>query len=180
MTEIRLTILETPRLLLRQLTMEDLGALFALYADPEVQTYFPEGTLTYEETEEELRWIIDVYYAQYGFGLWATVEKETGAFIGRCGLLPWTIEGRSEVEVAYMLAKAWWGQGLATEAAQAILTYGFEKLPVTRLICLIDASNQASVSVATKIGMTYERDVEDRFGWASLYAITRSGSFNNG
>jgi hypothetical protein len=91
--------------------MEDLDALAVIYRDPEVRRYFPEGTLTYEETKEELEWIIDVYYGQYGFGLWATLLQETNEFIGRCGLLPWTIEGRSEVEVAYLLAKPYWGAG---------------------------------------------------------------------
>lgn len=167
------TIVETQRLLLRRLTLSDLDALFTLYCDPEVRRYFPEGTLSYEETKEELEWIIDVYYGQHGFGLWATIHKETGEFIGRCGLLPWIIEGQSEVEVAYLLARAYWGQGLGTEAAQAILEYGFDQLPVERLICLIDPENQASVRVATKIGMTYEKEIEDKFGWASLYAISR-------
>lgn len=173
MTEFETTILETPRLLLRRLTMSDLDALFALYRGPEVRRYFPEGTLNREQTEGELKWIIDVYYGQHGFGLWATIHKETGEFIGRCGLLPWTIEGSSEVEVAYLLAKDYWGQGLGTEAARAILEYGFEQLPVERLICLIDPENQASVKVTTKIGMTYERDVEDQYGWAALYARAR-------
>lgn len=176
MAEPRMNILETPRLLLRKLTLNDLDALFALYRDPEVRRYFPEGTLTYKETKEELEWIIDVYYGQYGFGLWATINKETGRFIGRCGLLPWTIEGNSEVEVAYLLAKEYWGRGLGTEAAQAILEYGFEQLPNDHLICLIDSENQASVSIAKKIGMTFQKEVEDKFGWASLYATSRPGT----
>jgi len=173
MTETQTTILETQRLLLRRLTISDLDDLFALYRDPEVRAYFPEGTLTYEETKKELEWIIDVYYGKYGFGLWATIYKETGAFIGRCGLLPWTIEENPEVEVAYLLARAYWGQGLGTEAAQAILEYGFRQLSVPRLICLIDPENEASVKVATKIGMSYEREIEDKYGWASLYATSR-------
>jgi [ribosomal protein S5]-alanine N-acetyltransferase len=173
MDESPTAILETPRLLLRQLTLNDQDSLYTLYQDPEVRRYFPEGILSYEQTGKELSWIIDVYYRQYGFGLWATIEKETGAFIGRCGLLPWTIEGQAEVEVAYMLARDRWGQGMATEAARAILEYGFVRLPVRRLICLIDRENQASIRVATKIGMTYQREVEDEYGWASLYATSR-------
>jgi len=161
MTDPQTKVLETERLILRRLTPDDLDALFALYRDPEVRKYFPEGTLTYQETKEELEWIINVYYGQYGFGLWATIHKETGEFIGRCGLLPWTIEQRPEVEVAYLLAKAYWGQGLGTEAAQAIVQYGFEQLHLSRLICLIDPANHASRRVAEKIGMTLEREVEE-------------------
>lgn len=170
MTDFQTTVLETKRLILRRLTMDDLDALFALYRDPEVRKYFPEGTLTYEETKEELEWIINVYYGQYGFGLWATIHKETGQFIGRCGLLPWTIEQRPEVEVAYLLAKAYWGQGLGTEVAQAILDYGFEQLHLSRLICMVDPENQASSKVARKIGMTLEKEAEDEKGPYLLYS----------
>src|SRR5215216_5160619 len=94
-------VIEPERLALRPLTMDDLDALAAVYRDKDVRKYFPEGALTYEQTKEELEWIINVYYGQHGFGLWATTYKETNEFIGRCGLLPWTIDGRSEVEVAY-------------------------------------------------------------------------------
>ena len=153
-------IIETERLELRPLAMDDLDALALIYADPEVRKYFPEGTLTREETREELAWIIDVYYAEHGFGLWATTFKQTNDFIGRCGLLPWTIEGRSEVEVAYLLARDHWGRGLGTEAARAILAYGFDELRLPRLISLIDPANRASVNVARKIGMRLEREAE--------------------
>ncbi len=173
MTDTQTKILETERLILRRLTLDDLDALATLYRDPEVRKYFPEGTLTYEETKEELEWIIDVYYVQYGFGLWATIHRETGEFIGRCGLIPWTIEQHQEVVVAYMLAKEYWGQGLATEAAHAIAQYGFEHLPVLRLICLIDHDHQASIKVATKIGMTFEKEIEDDKGPALLYSRSR-------
>jgi len=159
MTDLQTNILETERLSLRRLTLADLDALFALYRDPEIRRYFPEGTQTYEETKEELEWIIEVYYGRYGYGLWATIYKETGEFIGRCGLLPWTIEERQEVEVAYLLDKRYWGQGLATEAAQAIRDYAFAHLPISRLICLVDPENEASRHVAQKIGMTLEKEM---------------------
>jgi len=84
-------VLETSRLVLRKLEADDLDALARIYADPEVRRFFPEGTLDREETREELEWIVDVYYRRYGYGLWATVLKETGQVIGRCGLLPWAV-----------------------------------------------------------------------------------------
>jgi ribosomal-protein-alanine N-acetyltransferase len=85
-------------------------------------------------------------------------------------LLPWTIEQRPEVEVAYLLAKEYWGQGLGTEAAQAILEYGFGQLRLPRLICLIDRDNLASIKVATKIGMTFEKEGKDEKGPFLLYS----------
>jgi RimJ/RimL family protein N-acetyltransferase len=171
--DLQTNILETERLTLRRLTMNDLDALAVIYGDPEVRRYFPEGTLEYEETREELEWIINVYYGQYGFGLWATIHKETDEFIGRCGLLPWTIEGRSEVEVAYLLARAYWGQGFGTEAAQAILDYGFEQLHLSRLICLIDPANEPSIRVAEKIGMILEREGDIEGEPTLLYSASK-------
>ena len=120
-------ILETERLMLRRLTMNDLDDLFALYHSPEVRKYYSEGIPSYAETKQELAWMIDHCYAKYGFGMWATLYKSTGKFIGRCGLTPMDIEGHEEIEVGYMLSKEYWGQGLATEAALAILRYGFEQ-----------------------------------------------------
>jgi ribosomal-protein-alanine N-acetyltransferase len=194
MTQPESTVIETERLILRRLTMDDLGPLAKVYADPQVRRYFPEGTLTFEETKEELEWIIDVYYARYGYGLWATIYKETGGFIGRCGLLPWkSIEAHDgvevltnagdgpdgaagiEVEVAYLLAEEYWGRGLGTEAAQAIVDYAFERLQMTRVICLFDPENQASRKVAEKVGLTFARIVEIDGDQVPLHSISKKG-----
>src|SRR5262245_27791279 len=138
------TILETERLLLRRLIMDDLDNLFALYCNPEIRRYFPEGVLNYEDTKDELEWHMNGHPRHPELGLWATIHKETGNFIGRCGLLPWEIDDKLEIEIAYLIDKAYWGQGLATEAAKGILQYGFEQLKLSRLICLIDPDNIAS------------------------------------
>lgn len=166
-------ILETNRLILRHLEPGDLDDLCALYRDPEIRRYFPDGTLTYEETKEELEWFLNGHPQHPELGLWATIHKETGQFIGRCGLLPWTIDGQDEVEVAYTIAQSHWGQGLGTEAAQAILDYGFYTLGFTRLVCLIDEDNAASIRVAEKIGMAFEKASRDEIGPFWLYARSR-------
>lgn len=153
-------ILETQRLLLRHLVMDDLDGLFALYRDPEIRNYFPEGVLTREETREELEWHMHGHPRHPEMGLWATIHKATGGFIGRCGLLPWVIDNRREVEIAYLLDKSFWGQGFATEAALGLLEYGFDTLHLTRMICLIDPDNIASQRVAERTGMTLERKVD--------------------
>jgi RimJ/RimL family protein N-acetyltransferase len=170
-------ILETERLLLRRLVLDDLDALFELYRDEEIRRYFPEGVLDYAQTKEELEWFLNGHPRFPELGLWATVNKETGEFMGRCGLLPWTIEDRQEVEVAYLLGKKFWGQGFASEAALAIVQYAFENLDLSRLICLIDPENLASVKVAERIGMRLEQKVDgiDGDGFLTLiYAISRN------
>jgi ribosomal-protein-alanine N-acetyltransferase len=164
-------ILETKRLILRHFLPDDLDGLFALYCDPDVSQYIPDAPQTYEEAREELEWFINGHPQHPELGLWATVYKATGEFIGRCGLLPWTIDGQNEVEVAFLIDKAYWGQGLGTEAAQAILRYGIERLGLTRLICLIDRDNRASIKVASNIGMTFEKEAKDDNGSFVLYSI---------
>ena len=166
-------ILETERLLFRHPVMDDLSDLFAFYSDPNVIKHIPDAPGTYEDTREELEWFMNGHPKFPELGLWATIYKETGQFIGRCGLLPWTIDGQHEVEVAFALSKAYWGQGLATEAARAIVQYGFEHLKLARLICLIDHDNKASINVATKIGMTFEKEAQDEYGPFLVYAMTK-------
>lgn len=160
MTVPHTTVLETKRLLLRRLIQEDLDDLFALYCNPEITKYIPDAPRNYEDTKEELEWFLNGHPRYPDLGLWATIHKETGSFIGRCGLLPWTIAGQQEVEVAFTIAQDYWGQGLATEAALGILHYAFERLNLARLISLIDPANHASRRVAEKIGMTLEKEVD--------------------
>ena len=163
-------ILETDRLILRRQVPEDLDSLYALYCDPEVIQYIPDAPRSYEETRKELEWHQHGHPRRPELGLWATIHKATGQFIGRCGLLPWTIEQREEVEVAYLLAKAYWGRGLGTEVAQAIARHGFETLHLTRLVCLVDPAHRASQRVAEKIGMPLEKAMEDELGPYLLFA----------
>ena len=152
-------ILETNRLLFRHPTMEDVDQYFALYSNPAIMKFIPDAPRNYAETREEVEWFLNGHPRHPELGLWATIYKETGRFIGRCGLLPWTIAGQAEVEVAYTLAQEYWGLGLGTEAAAGILRYGFQRLGLSRLICLIDPANRASRRVAEKIGMTLEKEL---------------------
>jgi RimJ/RimL family protein N-acetyltransferase len=164
-------ILETDRLILRHQVISDLDDLWALYLDPQITKYIPDAPRSREEAKEELEWHMHGHPRFPELGLWATIYKESGEFIGRCGLLPWTIDGQQEVEVAYTIAREYWGQGLATEAAQAMLNYGFQKLNLSRLICVIDEDNLGSRKVAANIGMSFEREAEDELGTFMIYSI---------
>lgn len=165
-------ILETRRLILRTLQPQDLDDLFALYHDPDIRRYFPEVTLSYAQTREELDWFLEGGDPEHPqLGLWATIHTETARFIGRCGLISWTIDGRDEVEIAYLLAKAHWRQGLGAEVVQAFVRYGFEQLRLTRLIALIDPENRASIATAEKAGLRFERRIEGDGPPCLLYAV---------
>lgn len=167
-------ILETERLRLRRLRPDDLDDLHALYGDPGIRRYFPEGALTRVETQDELNWFVaGGDPAHPDLGLWATIYKPSGAFIGRCGLIPWTLDGKLEIEIAYLLAKDYWRQGLGGEVARALVRHGFEKLGLTRLIALIDPGNDASRRTAMKAGLIFERAILHEGSRCHVYAIER-------
>jgi ribosomal-protein-alanine N-acetyltransferase len=168
-------ILNTKRLMIRHLETGDLDSLYALYRDPDIRRYFPDGTRTLAQTQEELEWFLHGHPKRPELGLWATVERSTGAFLGRCGLLPWTIAGAPEVELAFLIDKARWGEGFGTEAAQGIARYAQESLDLRRLVCLVTPGNAASVAVATKVGMSFERAYTDEFGLCHVYARSLEG-----
>lgn len=165
-------IVETPRLLLRPLVPGDLDDLARLYADPEVRRYFPDGTLDQEQTRDELEWFVNGDNPGYpDCGLWATIERQSGAFIGRCGLLRWEIDGREETEIAYMIAPKFWRRGFGGEVANALVRHGFDRLGFKRLIALIHPDNLASMRTAESAGLAFERMVEFEDGIARLYSI---------
>lgn len=146
--------IETARLLLRMFTADDLDDLLLIYADAEVMKYLSGHPLTREETASWLNYFL-AGWAQYGFGWWAVILKERGELIGHAGLQ--FIHVTPEVEVTYGLAKAYWGMGLASEAARACLRYGFEELKLDRIYALADPPNVASHRVMARVGMTYEK-----------------------
>ena len=152
--------------------MSDLDSLYRLYCDPQIRKHFPGGTLSFAETKEELEWFLHGHPDRPELGLWATVERRTGSFLGRCGLLPWTIDGQPEVELAYLIDRSRWGEGLATEAAHGIIKHSRDELGLNRLICLIMPGNAASAAVAIKVGMAFEREYTEKFGLCHVYSLS--------
>ena len=164
-------IAETPRLVLRRFTPADLDFLAELFADPEVMRF----SLGVRNRAASRLWLDHAIasYAENGWGHWAAVTRDDGRTIGFCGLKAWDVEGRREVEIGYRFAPAFWGRGLATEAAAAARDAGFGRYGLERLVSLIEAENVASWRVAEKVGMSYERDVEMWGQRLRLYAVHR-------
>jgi [ribosomal protein S5]-alanine N-acetyltransferase len=151
-------IAETKRLILRQFHIFDGEAMDRVFGDPEVMRY-GSGVQAQTWVRNWLRNSMDDYQ-KFGFGPWAVVEKTGSTAIGYAGLFHFpNIDGRPEVEVGYRLARSYWGQGFATEAVVAILAYAFHVLCLPRLVALIDPHNTASIRVAKKVGMHYEKEV---------------------
>lgn len=167
-----MTILETDRLLLRVFRPDDIEDFAPIEADPEVMRFYSSGPRPREWAERGVRHFIRTH-EQHGFSLWAAVHKAEGRFIGYCGLVPQTINGQDEVEVGYKLARAYWGRGLATEAACAVRDWGFAHLNVSRLVSLIDPGNAASIRVAEKNGMRQNGELIYDGKSCYLYAVGR-------
>lgn len=163
--------IETERLLLRPLKWDDLDAYVAMHADPRVADWIG-GVRTPEETARWLEARIEAF-AEREYGHMTVLDRETGAFLGRCGLTHWEIEGRDELEVGYGLVFSAWGHGYATEAARAVRDYALGELGKTRLISLVAYANERSARVALKLGMSHERDVEWHGKPHRLFALSR-------
>jgi ribosomal-protein-alanine N-acetyltransferase len=149
-------IVETARLRLRPFTPADIAALAPIYGDPDVMRYMRTGN---PAPRERVQFVIDYYiryWQEHPFGLWAVERRDNCAVIGQCGLFH--LDNTPEVEVAYLLAKAAWGRGFATEAAAAGLRYGFETADLDRIVAVVRPQNIASQRVLAKIGLHYERD----------------------
>ena len=165
-----MTVTSTPRLLLREFTPDDVDALAPILADPEVMRFSLSGPETREQTAAFITWCQE-QYARSSFGLWAVVPIDDGQLIGYCGLSEWEIDGTHEVEVGYRLDPHYWGQGLGTEAAQTALTYARSRLGLSRVIAIIEAANVASIRVAEKIGMRWEKEARLHDIPVRIYAI---------
>jgi RimJ/RimL family protein N-acetyltransferase len=108
-------------------------------------------------------------YCERGFCLWKLLPREGGRLIGFCGLQP--LPGTPDVEIGWWLARVWWGQGLATEAARAALGDGFARVGLSRIVAIAQPANIASIRIMLKLGMRYER-MTDPYGVpVALYSI---------
>jgi ribosomal-protein-alanine N-acetyltransferase len=169
-----MTVLLTPRLRLRPFTLADHAAHASLYSDAEVMRYMPRGPLTPEAARQASHAVLTQFiehWTRHAFGVWAVTDKATGTLLGQCGLR--FLPELNEVEVLYLLARASWGQGLAPEAAQAALTYGFAQAHLERIIALTRPEHTASRRVMEKLGMQYEKDLRIFHLDAVYYAVTR-------
>lgn len=169
-------VLETEHLLFRPLTLDDLDDLTVLYTDPEVMRFLG-GPRNRDEIERVLNRYIKEYQI-YGHSFFATILKSDQRFIGQCGLLNQEVDDQPEIELGYVLARQYWQHGLALEGIQALRDYGFQQLGFPRLISLIPPDNEASIHLAEKIGMRYERDVEQWGQSFSLYAVKQPARVN--
>jgi RimJ/RimL family protein N-acetyltransferase len=148
---VKIPTLETERLRLRPLRESDFEDYAALYADPEVLRYLGGGPEPWDRGRAWRHMAFNRgHWEIAGAGMWVVEHQETGAFLGLIGFA--APEGWPGFELAWILARRWWGNGYATEGARAALDHAFTVLQKDRVISLIHPENRPSIRVAERIG----------------------------
>lgn len=167
---------ETPRLRLRQLEERDLDDLARMFSDPETMKYIGGNPLSREESWRALA-VVRGHWVLRGYGFIAIEEKATGRLLGRGG--PWRPEGWPGLEVGWMIDRARWGEGFATEAGKAFLEKMWQVFDVPEVVSVIHPDNVRSIKVAEKLGERFQKTTSLRVGPTqmpvSIYAISRPG-----
>ena len=167
------TILETERLMLREMTDEDYDALQKVISDPETMKFYPKP---YDEQGvwKWIRWC-QASYEKRGFGLWAVVLKKTGEMIGDCGVSMQMIDDELKPEIGYHLRKDYHRQGIGKEMTQAVRDYFFTHFDYDEVYSYMDKDNTPSYKTAEANGMTYQHLYTTQDGHITrVYRITRS------
>lgn len=169
-------ILETERLFLREMTMDDFDALFAVLGDKEIMQHYP-----YSFDEERVRSWIERNMKRYtddGFGLWAVCLKDTGEMIGDCGLTLQNIDGTMLPEIGYHIRRDQQRKGYAKEAAMAVRDWAFQNTEYPALYSYCKYTNVGSFKTAESIGMHFEKEYEDEANKITHVSVIRRDDLN--
>jgi ribosomal-protein-alanine N-acetyltransferase len=153
-------ILETERLLLRNWRDSDVNHYLVLANDVGYHCFSRPGRFLVRSAEEAQAKVRErvLLFEERKLGKFPVFLKESGEFIGTCGMEPFDLDGRSEVELGYRLCLNFWGKGYAREAAAAILSYGFGDLKLPRIMAFALAQNKASLGILDQLGFRYLRE----------------------
>lgn len=163
-----LKVLETDRLYLRRMVLEDAENAYLLNLDPEVIQY--TGDVSFESIEKARCFLTNYdHYKKYDFGRWAVIDKENDTFLGWCGL-KFTPE-LAEYDIGFRFFKKYWNKGYATEAAKACIDLGFNHYNLTTIVGRARKENISSIRVLEKIGLTYLRDFDFDGNEGVIYCI---------
>lgn len=169
-------IIETERLILREILTEDEAALFEMDSDPEVHRFLGNDPVKNIEQIREVIKFIRKQYTDNGIGRWAVVLKENNEFIGWCGLKYFTEMINNHIhfyDLGYRFMKKHWGKGYATEAAKACIDYGFDKMNLKEMYAMTDSRNLNSNKVLQKLDFTFIEHFDydgDESDWFKLIA----------
>lgn len=144
--------IDTARLTIREITANDLNALYGLLSNEDVMRYSVHGPYSKKQTEDWISFITE-HYKKYPLGMWAVIEKDNDVLIGICGLMPLS-DDDSKYEIGYRILPDFQGKGYATEAAIAVRDYAIS-VGVNQFIAYIEKENKPSVKISEKIGMNF-------------------------
>lgn len=168
--------LETDRLILLPFTSTDLDFLHGLWTEPQVRRYLWDDLVISREQAQAVIEASQECFAEPGFGFWHVALKESETSIGFCGLRYFSdaqVDG-NRIEILYGLTSAQWHKGLAVEAAQAVLRFGFEALRLEQIYAGADPPNAASFRVMERLGMHFDHVTELNGLTAHYYVITHA------
>lgn len=148
-------IFETIRLYINSPSLKNIENLVALFSDPEVMRYVGHGVRNRQETRKKIEMMIK-QHEKYGFICGDVYEKASNQFVGRAGLVYLDgNENQPDIELSYTLHKKFWGRGYATELVKALIAWGFDNLPIEKLVAVAQPDNKGSRHVMEKVGMQY-------------------------
>ena len=153
-------IARSARLIIREMTTEDLPLMYQLYGTLDGCPYI-EPLYEYERELEFTKNYIKNMYGFYQYGLWLVFERVSGALVGRIGIENRVIDGRQRQELGYLIGKTWQGHGYAYEASREIIRYASDELELEELFAAVDKNNRASRELALKLGFEYYADAQE-------------------
>jgi len=152
-------VLETERLVIRQLRVDDAEFILKLLNEPGfIQNIGDRGVRTTADAEQYILNGPVTSYQQNGFGLWLVMLKESGEPLGMCGLIKRDI--LEDVDIGYAYLHQFWGKGYAYEAALAVLHYGRDVIGLKRIVAITAPENPGSIRVLEKIGLRFVKMIE--------------------
>lgn len=164
-------ILETNRLLLRELSVEDTYHFYELNMSPNVIQY--TGDSSFGNVEEALVFLQNYKdYNENGYGRWAVIRKSSTEFLGWCGLK--YDKSKDETDIGFRFFERNWNRGLATESAAACLQYGFNQLHLEKIVGRAMSENIASIKVLQKLGLTFDKEFDFNGHKGVIYSIEKS------
>ncbi|PGK42318.1 GNAT family N-acetyltransferase [Bacillus anthracis] len=151
-------VIHTKRLFMRKPLIEDVNQFYSILKEEAVGKWLAKSRgMSKEEVNDYIGQLIS-HWEQYDFGVWLLVNRNTGKLLGHCGLRK--VNETGEIEIMYLLAPEYWGNGYASEAVEASIQYAIETMNVKRIIARVKVANENSKKLLRKLGFTYTHDVD--------------------
>lgn len=166
-----LSILDTSRLHIQELSEPNLADLYKIYQQPGMSDFITDAKENYSSFYQKKCAYIKQIYPFYDYGIWGIFLKDSTILIGECGIQSIMLEQKEEIEIGYLLSKSYQKKGYGTEMVTTILQYAKKQFSFSRIIARIAPENKASIALATKCGMTYEKTIYEQQNPKEIYVF---------